>query len=51
MEVESTFKSVGSTSKPIGAMDARWQWGNTCMILRHLRRGYGCSQVVKQCRV
>jgi hypothetical protein len=49
-EVESTIISVGSTSKPIRAMDACWQWGHACMILRQLCRGYGCSLAVKQCR-
>jgi hypothetical protein len=49
-EVENTTKSVGSTSKPVGAMDAHWQWGHACMIPRHLRRGYGCLLAVKQCR-
>jgi hypothetical protein len=42
--------SVGSTSKPIGAMDARWQWGYACMIPRKLHWGYGRSLAVKKCQ-
>jgi hypothetical protein len=49
-EVERTIISVGSTSKPVGAMDAHWQWDHACMIPRQLRRGYGHSLTVKQCR-
>jgi hypothetical protein len=44
------LKSMGSTSKLVGAMDARWQKGHACMILRYLHRGYGCSLAVKQCQ-
>jgi hypothetical protein len=50
-KLKNTIASVGSTSKPVGAMDARWQQGNTCMILRHLRQGYGHSWEAKQCWV
>jgi hypothetical protein len=49
-EVESTIIIVGSTSKPIGAMDALWKWIHAYMIPRQLHQGYGHFLEMKQCR-
>jgi hypothetical protein len=42
--------SVGSTSKPVRAMDAYWKQGYDCMVPRKLPRGYGHSLAMKQYR-
>jgi len=49
-EVERARNGVGSTSKPIKAMDACWKWGYAFMIPWKLRQGYGCSLAAKQCQ-
>jgi len=46
MEVENSTKSMESTSKPVGEMDAQWQRSHACMIQILLHHGYEHSLAV-----